>query len=67
MTEQNTATMTYDSQSKKRTMNDPDMGIRDYLYDKSRNLSLVQDKCFTTEAQRAQRSKFLFGGEIPAK
>jgi YD repeat-containing protein len=38
MTEQNTTTMTYDSQSKKRTMDDPDMGIWDYLYDKSGNL-----------------------------
>jgi RHS repeat-associated protein len=42
MTEQNT-TMTYDSQSKKRAMDDPDMGSWDYLYDKSGNLEFQKD------------------------
>jgi len=38
-----TTTMTYDSLSKKRTMNDPDMGSWQYYYDKSGNLLLQID------------------------
>jgi RHS repeat-associated protein len=45
--EQNTTTMTYDSQSKKRSMSDPDMGSGhyawDYRYDKSGNLEFQKD------------------------
>jgi YD repeat-containing protein len=41
--EQNTTAMSYDSQSKKRTMNDPDMGIWDYRHDKSGNLEYQID------------------------
>jgi len=47
MPEQNTITMTYDSQSKKRFMSDPDMGGDDhrweYRYDKSGNLVYQRD------------------------
>ncbi len=38
-----TTSMTYDSMSKKKSMNDPDMGYWTYIYDKSGNLTSQTD------------------------
>jgi RHS repeat-associated protein len=54
-TEQNTTTMPYDSLSKKKTMNDPDMGYWTYLYDKSGNLELQTDA-------KGQKIRFRYDG-----
>jgi RHS repeat-associated protein len=54
-TEQNTTTMTYDSLSKKKTMNDPDMGYWTHLYDKSGNLELQTDA-------KGQKIRFRYDG-----
>jgi len=54
-TEQNTTTITYDSLSKKRSMNDPDMGQWTYDYDKSGNLELQTDA-------KGQKIRFKYDG-----
>ena len=53
--EKNTTTITYDSQSKKRTMSDPDMGFWQYTYDKSGNLETQTDA-------KSQMITFIYDG-----